>query len=272
MTTDLAYTQLGTDDPSHRVIMAHGILGSRRNWRSFTQRLLKQRPDLQVIIVDLRGHGDSHGLPGDATVANCATDLVRLGAKLGIERPILMGHSFGGKVCAEAARQWPEAVRQLWVLDAPLGPRQARESTVEAVIAALQQVEMPVAGRSDVADALAERGFSPALCAWMTTNVRRGEGGYVWRFDLPMVQVLLADYFVQDLWPVFSVRRGDAQHFMVRGQRSDTWTQPDLQRLSALQRAGRARDIEVEDAGHWLHADNPAGLLHTLLAGLPPLA
>ena len=274
----LAHTILGaTDTPDTTVILAHGIMGSRRNWRSFGQRWVTNRPGLRVVIVDLRGHGDSHGLPGRSTVSACAGDLLRLDAHLQHDADtaaptettatILVGHSFGGKVCAAAAKRWPRPLHQLWVLDSPLGVRSDDRgvSDVEAVIAAVQALPMPVTQRSDVAKALLSQGFSAALANWMTTNLRRSDTGYVWRFDLDVVAALLADYFVQDHWPSFSFPQAGTRHMMVRGARSDRWVTADLERLRALQHAGRARDFELPDAGHWLHADNPSGLLNLVL-------
>ncbi len=285
----LAHTALGPPDATETLILAHGILGSGRNWRSFGQRLVAARRALRVVLVDLRGHGDSHGLSGPATVDACATDLVALGAFLATQPPltgtaaaradaavathtmVLVGHSFGGKVCAAAAALWPTPVRQLWVLDAPLGTRPPQslhapqQSEVETLVAALTQIPMPTQQRSDVATALKTRGFSAALCAWMTTNVRREAAGYVWRFDLDVVNELLADYYTADLWPAFSLPRPGARHFLIRGDRSDRWTPADIARLAALERAGRARDIVLENAGHWLHADNPTGLLQLMI-------
>ena len=288
-TTVLAHTLLGSSVATETLILAHGILGSGRNWRSFGQRLVASRPALRVVLVDLRGHGDSHGLPGPATVDACAKDLIALGAFLVTDTEpadvtasqvnaaavahttVLVGHSFGGKVSAAAAASWPTPVRQLWVLDAPLGarpmpsPGAPLQSEVETLVAALTRIPMPTPQRSDVATALKNQGFSAALCAWMTTNVRREGAGYVWRFDLDVVQQLLADYFKHDLWPAFSLPRPGTRHFVVRGDRSDRWTPADIARLAALQRAGRARDIVLENAGHWLHADNPTGLLQLML-------
>ncbi len=274
--TQLAHTLLGAapQDADVVLLLAHGILGSRNNWRSFARRLTRERPDVCVVTLDLRGHGESHGLPGAPTVRACADDVVALATALlgpDLSPPLVVGHSFGGKVMAEVARTWP--VRQLWVLDAPLGARDGSASDapteVESVVAALRDISMPLAERADVADALRRRGFSSALGQWMTTNLRRADGGYVWRFDLDLVEALLADYFARDLWDAFSLPRQGAQHVLVRGARSERWTAADTARLDALHRAGRARHLELADAGHWLHADNPAGLLRLLVDGLP---
>ena len=37
------------------MVMMHGILGSKVNWKTFARRLLRAHPDWQVILVDHRG-------------------------------------------------------------------------------------------------------------------------------------------------------------------------------------------------------------------------
>jgi pimeloyl-ACP methyl ester carboxylesterase len=48
---------------------------------------------------------------------------------------------------------------------------------------------------------------------------------------------------------------------MVRGGRSDRWRAEDLQRLAQAVAAGVVVDTVLERAGHWVHTDDPEGLL-----------
>ena len=62
--------------------------------------LFSQLADIaQVIYVDHRGHGRSDACPSDEwTLDNFADDVVRLCDALGIDKPIVLGQSFGGFV------------------------------------------------------------------------------------------------------------------------------------------------------------------------------
>ena len=58
--------------------MTHGILGSKRNWRTPANLLAKTQPGIKVLTVDHRGHGNSHGAfltDRNHTVDACAMDL-----------------------------------------------------------------------------------------------------------------------------------------------------------------------------------------------------
>ncbi|HAN32381.1 MAG TPA: hypothetical protein DCQ06_12370, partial [Myxococcales bacterium] len=122
-TDQLGSEHFGRDDGGPTLVIAHGILGSRRNWRTFARKLSAQRPDCSIWTVDLRAHGDSRALRGDDTLAACADDIVAQFSAA--KEVVLVGHSFGGKVMCAAAAKWPRPLRQLWVLDSALGDREA---------------------------------------------------------------------------------------------------------------------------------------------------
>jgi hypothetical protein len=66
--------RLSDVDPARKfVFIVHGILGTGRNWVPFTRMLVSKFPDWQFLLVDQRGHGESHfALPprqGDGSTA-----------------------------------------------------------------------------------------------------------------------------------------------------------------------------------------------------------
>ena len=245
--------------PSRTAFVLHGILGNGRNWLSVARRLAKAAPSWRFILVDLRCHGDSLGFLPPHTVAACACDLAELAAHLEEEPQVILAHSFGGKVALLYARDYAASLERVWLLDAPAGPSTGGVGEVERVIAALGQIPQPVPSRQAVQEAVQSVGLSLSLAKWMTTNLRKTEGGFVWAFDLPAVRDLLADYRELDLWSVLEHPPGVAID-VVKGAKSDRFDGLDSDRI----RASAATLHILEDAGHWLHADNPSGL-HALL-------
>jgi len=252
--------------PRTTAYICHGILGSRQNWRAIARALVRARPDLRVITLDHRNHGDSGPTPGPATLAACARDLGALAEATGHAPEVLIGHSFGGKVVLTAAQLLPAGVHEVWVLDAVPGPMSAAEaesSDVTAVFAALAELPGPFAARADLGPLLRARGFSEALAAWLGTSLQEGPGGWTWRFHLDGARQMLLDYAAADLWPVVEAPVGPDVH-LVRAGRSDRWTPALVDRLAALRPPAHA--WLMEKAGHWLHADDPNGLLRLLSA------
>lgn len=237
----------------------HGILGSGRNWRSFARRLVQVRPDLTVHLVDQRNHGTAPPSAPPHTLEACADDLRALEAEHGVA-DVVVGHSFGGKV----ALAWAEGPGHgsVWVLDSPPGlPEGEPDDTTHdalGVLAAIRRCPMPAATRNDIRGFLRDQGLSESLVMWLLTSTERTDDGWRWVYDLPAVDAMLADYFRRDLWPV--VLGGHPVH-LVKAERSDRWTAHDLELAEEASADGRIAYDVLPDAGHWLHVDNPDGLL-----------
>lgn len=100
------------------VVLLHGYSASVEWWDQVAAPLAR---DQRVIAIDLVGHGGSEA-PGDsapyASAAQAAAVREALEA-LGVRHAVLVGHSMGGTVSAELARQDPELVDKVVVSDTP---------------------------------------------------------------------------------------------------------------------------------------------------------
>lgn len=263
----------GLTEPKEVAFVLHGILGSGTNWRSFVRRLVTAHPTWLFVLVDLRNHGDSTGAPPPHTVAACAADLAALAEHRGLEPSLVCGHSFGGKVGLIYARDHAVDLDELWLLDAPIGviPQGGAHPSVrqiEDVMAAVRSVPLPLPSRDALVQALTDKGLSHALGQWMTTNLRLGVGGYRWRFDLDAITAMLADYYSVDGWSVVASPPPHLAIHAVQGGKSDRLGADDVARLEALSDAGAVHLHTLPDAGHWLHVDDPEGLIALLDAAL----
>lgn len=92
------------------VVLIHGANGSMRD---FTFDLVARlAPDFRVIAVDRPGHGWSDGWPeSDADPRAQARVLRQALAGLGLRRPVVVGHSYGGAVAMGWALEALEAGR-----------------------------------------------------------------------------------------------------------------------------------------------------------------
>jgi esterase len=250
--------------------LVHGLLGSRRNWLSFARRLVQAHPRWRVVLVDLRNHGDSHGMPPPHDLPACARDLGELAAQLGEEPRLVVGHSFGGKVALGYAAWQASELEEVWVLDAPPGGRLAAGAgSVEQVFKALGELPLPIAGRKELIAELTGRGLPPAIAQWMTTNLQPApSGGFTWRFNLAACTEMLHAYGAAELWAAVEAPPSGVRVCMVRGGTSDRWRPDDVQRLEALARAGTIAHHVLPEAGHWLHTEDPDGLFALLAPSL----
>jgi pimeloyl-ACP methyl ester carboxylesterase len=204
-------------------------------------------------------------MDGPHTLAACADDLRHLADHLGIQPRVLIGHSFGGKVVLARAAALPRGLEQVWVLDSRPEVIPAEEiaaSDVHRVIQALRQLPDSFSGRQDVVPLLTEQGFSRMLARWMTTNLRRSPSGqWIWRFRLDGVAEMIADYYTTDLRSVLTTPVPDLSVHVVRAERSPRWPPAILRWFDQLPAGAPGQLHLLEDSDHWVHVDNPDGLL-----------
>lgn len=117
------------------VVLLHPFPANHHFWDGCT-RFLDSR--YQLILPDLRGHGDSQPGIGPATMEKHASDLVRLCNELGIGKAVFAGVSIGGYVLFEFWRKYRDRVSALVLVDTRAAAdtpesRAAREKSVDDV-------------------------------------------------------------------------------------------------------------------------------------------
>jgi pimeloyl-ACP methyl ester carboxylesterase len=111
---------LGYDDAgggSRALLFTHG-LGCNRKFMAPQVGYFSDR--YRIVNVDLRGHGESDKPRQDYHPDVQAHDLAQLCARLGITRPVLVGHSLGGVVGLRLAHLYPDLLSGLIALDAAI--------------------------------------------------------------------------------------------------------------------------------------------------------
>ena len=96
------------------LVFIHGWSCDRSYWKGQIEPFSK---DFKVVAIDLAGHGES-GLGRKAwTMEAFGTDVATVVKKLDLQRVILIGHSMGGAVTAEATRHLSGRVAGLVFVD-----------------------------------------------------------------------------------------------------------------------------------------------------------
>lgn len=109
--TQLAYEERGTGYP---IVFLHGLTFDRGTWEPIIDRLAHR---FRCIAVDLPGHGESPGLP--RSLEELGRQVWALVTELGIERPVLVGHSLAAALVSMMAARYP--VAGVVNVDQPLG-------------------------------------------------------------------------------------------------------------------------------------------------------
>lgn len=99
----LRYRDWGGDGPP--IVLLHGLSSSLRIW-DFVAPMLARR--CHVYAVDQRGHGLSSKPDDGYGFAEVTGDLAAFIETLGIERPLIVGHSWGANVAVQFAADHPD--------------------------------------------------------------------------------------------------------------------------------------------------------------------
>jgi pimeloyl-ACP methyl ester carboxylesterase len=133
------------------LVLLHGFGNDTHVWDDFAPHVAGY---YRTLALDLRGHGDSdrdseQRYDYDFHVA----DLEAVTDALGIERMVLVGHSFGGRVSTLFAAKHPDRMAGLVIVDA--GPELDARGTTRIVLDVQKQVDSSFARVADYERALA---------------------------------------------------------------------------------------------------------------------
>lgn len=245
------------------VVVLHGLFGCGANWKAIAQALGE---GADVHLLDLPNHGAA-GWMDPMTYPALAADVAAWCDAEGLEAPILVGHSMGGKVAMTLALSFPHRVRALAVLDiAPsVSPDMDSSARLIRVMASLPLGD--IQSRREAQGRLAEFVDEVRLRGFLLQNLERGPddtsgGSYRWRLNLPVLGESLADL---KGFPPF----GDAATYggpvlFLRGANSAYVSQGDRPLIQRF--FPKARVVSLKGAGHWLNADAPDGTARVLRA------
>jgi pimeloyl-ACP methyl ester carboxylesterase len=116
------------------VLMLHGLTDSSF---SFSRVMPLMPPELRIVALDQRGHGDSDRPPAGYTMDDFASDVLGVMDALGIAQATIVGHSMGSFVARRVAEQAPERVSRLVLLGTALTSRNATLADLQAAAESL---------------------------------------------------------------------------------------------------------------------------------------
>lgn len=95
------------------VVLIHGSALNRTIWHAVATEGLK---GFQVILPDVRGHGESEATDGVYPMSLLADDLAGLLTHLGVDQAFILGHSMGGYIALAFAEQYPERIKGIGLI------------------------------------------------------------------------------------------------------------------------------------------------------------
>jgi pimeloyl-ACP methyl ester carboxylesterase len=115
----LAYIDMG-DRKGLPVVLIHGYTDNARDWVPLIPYLNKH---YRLIVVDIRGHGQSDKPECCYAKIDFAYDIKLLLDSLHIRKADIVGHSLGSMITQVLAEQWPDRVRKVILISSTGGPK-----------------------------------------------------------------------------------------------------------------------------------------------------
>ena len=106
------------------LLLVHGLASNMGFWLGGYVDALA--PYFRITLFDMRGHGRSDCTSTGYRPDQLADDLAALSAELGLKRPHVMAHSFGGVAALNWAQRAPDAMSSLVILDSQIGLGRAK--------------------------------------------------------------------------------------------------------------------------------------------------
>lgn len=103
------YLRWDSPDQTQPVLLLHGLASNARIWELVGPQLAER--GWPAIALDARGHGLTDKPDGDYGFGTFRGDLLALIDILNLERPLLVGHSWGAAIALDYAAQFPVGPR-----------------------------------------------------------------------------------------------------------------------------------------------------------------
>lgn len=279
---------LAGEEPTKSLVCLHGILGSKKNWRTPSNMFTKMYPQFHAVAMDHRGHGLSGtSLPGEHTVASCAKDVLRtlqqgnLPAVFRDAPPtIICGHSYSGKVVLSMLdilqKENAPLPEHVWVLDSMPGHYDldldaSHQNSVSGIIGEIMALPAEFESKAWVEDHLKSKRIPKGVVDWLSTNIIQVEEvdgtpknpkAFRYSFDIKIVKPLFDNFCHLSMWDFLDTYSGSAHIHFIRAGKNGAWTQETLDRFAKLIATNdKIHLYTMPHVGHWLHAEDPNGVL-----------
>ena len=230
------------------LLVIHGLFGMGDNWGSHARHW--STLGMEVHLLDMRNHGRSPHTASH-TYLEMVADVLAYMEVHGMKSVNVLGHSMGGKVAMELATKHPGRVTRMIVVD--IAPK-VYPPHHQHILDAMHSLDFDSLSSRTEADRMLE----PSLKDWgirqfLLKNLEwKADKKLGWKFNF---QVLVSQ--------INRVGEGLSAHdqyagasLFIRGNQSGYIQDEDL--VQILEHFPLAQLESIDDAGHWVHAEQPA--------------
>lgn len=247
----LHFNELGEGQP---FVILHGLFGYSDNWQSHAIKLAEY---YRVITVDLRNHGHSEWSDVH-TYEAMADDIHELFAALKLENVILMGHSMGGKTAMFFSQRFPKFLEKLIVVDMGI---KAYPMHHQEILNGLNAIDLSVVNTRGEAEKIMSGIISSAgVRQFLLKNLYwKEKSKLAWRINISVLEAEMPAI-------LRALPEGEVMTptLFIKGAMSGYIQEEDWQSIE--EKFPDSELVVIENAGHWVHAENPTDFLNAVLS------
>jgi len=234
-------------DKGQDLIVIHGLFGMSDNWNTLGKQFSKY---CRVHLIDLRNHGRSPHAE-DFNYDVMCEDVLEYMDDHNIQKPILLGHSLGGKVAMKFAFIYPDKIDKLIVAD--IAPRKYNTDFHQNLLSTLYKLPLEdFTKREEVDHALSLFVEDKGIRLFLLKNLYRNENKeFAWCFNIEVLLEKVSNIQEAD----FVKGTCNVPTHFIRGGNSNYITTED--ELIINKHFSDFSIATIDGAGHWLHAENP---------------
>lgn len=258
----LFFREVG-DPTATPLIIVHGLFGSSDNWLTISKTIAAR--GYRVILPDQRNHGQSPRSEAFSYV-DMAADIHELITDLGLAKPILVGHSMGGKTMMQYAFTFSGTLSNLVIVDIAPKFYPVHHGNILRGLAAIDLRNLRTRAEADTI--LSTYESSPTVRQFLLKNLYReeidGKAQFAWRLNLPAISREIHG-IGEELTNPHPVT---VQTLFIRGERSPYILDSDWPAI--VRYFPNAQLATIKDAGHWVQAEKPDQFVEVLMGFLEP--
>jgi esterase len=256
---ELFYRKFGTGQP---LIILHGLLGCSDNWLTIAKSL---SDNFEIFLPDQRNHGNSpHSDEIDYNIlANDLNEFINFHS---ISKPVIAGHSMGGKVVMKFSQTFHNNLQSMVIIDvAPKKYSFEKSETVEIrrIIDSMINLDFEnVKSLKEAESFLSKEIIDVRVLNFILKNLKRNsENKYYWKINIEAIRNKYLNFLESPFEVNFSGKINTPSLF-IRGANSRYILYEDIILIENV--FTQSTFVTIPDSGHWLHIEQKELLLNTL--------
>jgi pimeloyl-ACP methyl ester carboxylesterase len=201
-----------------------------------------------------------------------AEDLKLFFNEMDIKKASILGHSMGGKVAMMFAADYPEYVESLFIAD--IAPKDYSSDSAKShgivhskILSLMDNLDLSKTGSREEIDLYFSKDIpSPSLRGFLMKNIRRAKSGlFEWKINVSVLKEHLPHIIKEVNSDFFEERKPILKYpvTFIRGLNSDYITDNDIPYIKGIY--PKAEIVDIKNAGHWLHAEQPDKFVEAIL-------